>query len=735
MTQSLTKLYALLNSDQNPKPAFTPTNIVLENVQPASGANYNSQVTLRAVEGQGYEGTSLAKYRRLSLAFLFADHLAQVMPETPQALLDQLNAASGAWVDLEDLEAFTLPVASGSTPAALTLTAKANSFGFRGQATFQLTNAYVPPVVDVEDGTIEPDVSAFLFRDTYNTGDGVLTGRVPEAGTYVFDYYNDSNNLPPVVDAGELKAAPGMSGLGLDGTFAPVTSADGVLSLRTVIKNYGSSAVLPELSYLDFGLASDDGSYVGASLGVGNGSIAFSNSGAAVNSMIDGWVMPADIAQPLEVEVRWDLATGDAGVYVAGVLLHTLTGTGAVPGSANAFWLYAGDARDVLMDVLEIKTGVATLMPTPAVGAPLLNVYAHGASDANGFWNKLERRTTMGNDGTPISNKIAGKVDAAPGALVQWVSEWVPAASNTTGAAPGFLPNRGPSTFPEGDIVVDPVYDYALAALVDPAPLLGTSVGVMRVWAYVDGVPTANYFSVGFAYQEPNGLAFSDTPYVDGQLTSAWVEIGFAPAPALVLPEVLIRDDFDGAAGTDFVGRVPNVSASGYAYSDLSGGSNAKFVVDGAGSAYTTVGTQEAAYGFLAYDEGSNLRVEFTLRNADGVSALASNFDAIWSVEVHSAGQPARQADFGIESAGELYMYSAQAGDGTVPYEQVLGAGGAAVKFTLEWGNGHQKFYIDDVLQSDLVITEAGEPLGAGTLYLQLEPGNKIDYLQLSQLP
>lgn len=733
MTQSLTKLYALLNEDQSPVPPFSPANITLENPQPASGAGYNSQVTLRGLEGQAYAGTAVVKYRRLDLVFLFSGHLTQVLPETPQALLDLLNTATGAWVDLEDLEPFVLPSPTPGNPATLVLTAKADSFGFRGQATLQIESAYTPPVVDVEDGTIESDVSTFLFRDTYDTGSGPLTGRTPEAGTYIFDYYNETNNLAPVLDAGVLKPAANMQSFGVDGTFTPVPASSGVVSLKTRLTHYAPSELIPEVSYFELGLTSDDGTYTGASFSTGSGMISLFNSPA--NTATDAaWSIPADLTQPIEFELRWDTTTGDAGVYQDGTLLHSLPGVGSLAGNVNAFYVWDGDMSAVRLDSVEVAMGAATPVPTPAVAPAALLPYAHGGLPPEGYWFKSQRRTYFGNNDTFVNGYVAAKVEAPIEATVIWQSEWIPAPTNT-GPAPGFLPNRGPTTFPDGEIVTDPVFNYPLAACIDLGATQGVSVGAMRVWAIVDGVPASNYFLVGFAYQEPGGQQFSDTPWEEGQFTTVFVDIGYAEPRGVVAPTVLIRDDFNGAADTDFVGRVPNISVDGHAYSDLSGGSNAKFVLDGGGSAYATVGTQEAAYGFLAYDNGSNLRVELSLRNSDGVSALASNFDAIFSVEVESTGQNGRHADFGIDTAGWLYMYSADTGDGSVEYAQPLGAGGAAVKFTFEWGNGHQKFFINDVLQSDLVITAAGEPLGAGTLYLQLEPGNKIEYLQLSQLP
>jgi len=216
-------------------------------------------------------------------------------------------------------------------------------------------------------------------------------------------------------------------------------------------------------------------------------------------------------------------------------------------------------------------------------------------------------------------------------------------------------------------------------------------------------------------------------PLVDAQ--DATIEVETPPGPT-----VLLRDDFNGAADSDFVGRVPNISLNGAAYSSLSDGSTPKLVVDGNGFAYASGAAQEAAFGFLDYDAGTALRFEMSMRNADGVSELARTFDAIFTVQMKSNGQPNRRADFAISEAGALYLYCPDNTDISVPYTDPLGAGGAAVKFTFEWANGHLKFLIDDVEVGDLTINATGEPSGAGTLYIEFQPGNKVDYIQLSQL-
>lgn len=738
MTQSLTKVYALINEEQSPVPAITPQNTVLEAIRAASGPGYNTQATLRGLADQGYSGQVTVSYRRLDLGLLYGGYetvLAENLT-TPQDLLDRLNGVRAAGIELGDLEAFTIPVVAPGGNESLVLTALADSYGFVGSVTLTLQSAVVPPVVDVEDATIETPPSAFLFRDTYDTGSGPLTGRVPEAGTYVFDYYGEPANLAPVVDTGELKVGAGMEHLALDGTFTPVANTGGVVSLKVVMRNTNPTSAIPETAYFDIGLSMEDGNYADVIVGTGNGAATLYNSSSEVTAMVP-LAVPTDPNQLLEVELRWDTATGRVGVYADSVLVQSIEGSGALAGAINAFFIYIGDASGVALDRVEVKTGVAAPALLETATPPLLNLYAQGGVDANGYWYKTQRATSFTNNTGYLVNKFGGKVTAPSEAQVTWLSQWTPDPTNTSGVAPGFLPNRGPSPDPvDNEILTDTVYNNPLAALVDSAPMLGVSVGVMRVWAVIDGVPAGNYFSVGFGYPKQYG-GFTATPNSEGQLTSAYMEIGYAPAPAVVAPTVLIRDDFDGANGMEITtGRIPNISLDAHPYSNLSDGSNARFLLDGAGSIYTSVGPQSAAYGFLAFDDGTGLlRFEMSMRNADGVSALARNFDAMFTVKLRSdVGGTVRQMTYAIQAADELYMYSPDGGEAYTPYTEPLGAGGAAVKFTFEWGAGHAKFFIDDVLQSELAISAAGESQGPGTLYIEFEPGNKIDYIELARV-
>ncbi len=159
MTQSLDKVYALINAEHTPVPAITQTNTVLENVRPAAGNGYNTQATLRALATGEYDGEVSIYYRRLNLALLYAgvNTFNQGAISTPQQLLDALNALRDAGIELADLEAFTVAEEIPGQLQDVVLTAKAGSYGFYGAVTIHLTSAALPPVVSIQDAVIEDD--------------------------------------------------------------------------------------------------------------------------------------------------------------------------------------------------------------------------------------------------------------------------------------------------------------------------------------------------------------------------------------------------------------------------------------------------------------------------------------------------------------------------------------------------------------------------------------------------
>lgn len=165
MTQSKTKLLELINNTNFPPIPITEENVELLDVQPATGggASWNTRVTAQAVAEKDYTGVRTLFYRRLNLSLLGEGRIFSTdTVGTTQELLDQLNAATGAWLDLADLEAFVLPQPAPGESANLTLVAKADSFGWIGQVSFQLNAPAVAPIsVSISDAVlqIQPSVS------------------------------------------------------------------------------------------------------------------------------------------------------------------------------------------------------------------------------------------------------------------------------------------------------------------------------------------------------------------------------------------------------------------------------------------------------------------------------------------------------------------------------------------------------------------------------------------------
>lgn len=159
MTQSKTKLLELINNSNFPPVPLTEENVELLDVQPATGGggSWNTRVTAQAVAEKDYTGSRTLFYRRLNLSLLDAGLIFSTETvTTAQALLDQLNTVTGAWLDLQDLETFVLPTPAPSQSEALTLIAKADSFGWTGQLTVTLQNTALPlSDISISDALIQ----------------------------------------------------------------------------------------------------------------------------------------------------------------------------------------------------------------------------------------------------------------------------------------------------------------------------------------------------------------------------------------------------------------------------------------------------------------------------------------------------------------------------------------------------------------------------------------------------
>lgn len=141
MTQSKIKLLELINNANYPIVPLSELNVELNDVTPASGggAAWNTRVTCMAIPDRGYQGSRTLFYRRLALSVIGSGvRISMTGIDTPQALLDALNTTYGAWLDLEDLQAFELPTFTDTDPINFTLTAAAGSYGWTGSITLVL---------------------------------------------------------------------------------------------------------------------------------------------------------------------------------------------------------------------------------------------------------------------------------------------------------------------------------------------------------------------------------------------------------------------------------------------------------------------------------------------------------------------------------------------------------------------------------------------------------------------
>lgn len=139
MTQSKTRLLALINGSNFPLHHLDDTNVQLLAPQPAAGgARYNTNVQVRAVTGQGYTGEREFFYRRIDLQDVGLVVLDTNGLATAQELLDQLNSQYATFLDLADLEEFVLPELTDEA-GELTLQARADSLGWTGSLVVQLS--------------------------------------------------------------------------------------------------------------------------------------------------------------------------------------------------------------------------------------------------------------------------------------------------------------------------------------------------------------------------------------------------------------------------------------------------------------------------------------------------------------------------------------------------------------------------------------------------------------------
>lgn len=144
MSQSKTKLLELINSSNFPPIPLTDANVVLgAPVANDGGARWNTSISVTAKPGQGFTGSRTLFYRRLDLAILPVLSFPAANALDAQSLLNLLNLHSGAELELEDLQDFTIPAVGPGASASCTLVAAVGSLRWIGQQTITLAGAMV----------------------------------------------------------------------------------------------------------------------------------------------------------------------------------------------------------------------------------------------------------------------------------------------------------------------------------------------------------------------------------------------------------------------------------------------------------------------------------------------------------------------------------------------------------------------------------------------------------------
>ena len=183
MTISQTKLFELLNAQVQPPVPFTPVNVQLVNPVANAGVSWNTRLTMQAVPNRGFVNDALVYYYRVDLADLGTQEFQLSEIASAAALVAALNTRLNAWLDVSDLEAFTIPANEG-TDENLTLTAVPGSLGWVGS---------MPIVLKALAVTMSTQST-----DPYENGSGFVISTVftlssPAASDVTFDVTTESD--------------------------------------------------------------------------------------------------------------------------------------------------------------------------------------------------------------------------------------------------------------------------------------------------------------------------------------------------------------------------------------------------------------------------------------------------------------------------------------------------------------------------------------------------------------
>lgn len=140
MDNSIARLLNEANEKNAPKRPLSLINITPQTPVVLEGnEKFNSAVTIEAVPGRVYVGQQTLLYRRISLPEALEDlQLRNIVPFTPEMVIEMVNRQLGLFITADDLEPFTPPELELNETAVLTLVSKPESFGFVGSVEIEL---------------------------------------------------------------------------------------------------------------------------------------------------------------------------------------------------------------------------------------------------------------------------------------------------------------------------------------------------------------------------------------------------------------------------------------------------------------------------------------------------------------------------------------------------------------------------------------------------------------------
>ncbi|BEP34345.1 hypothetical protein GmRootV59_13190 [Variovorax sp. V59] len=192
-----------------------------------------------------------------------------------------------------------------------------------------------------------------------------------------------------------------------------------------------------------------------------------------------------------------------------------------------------------------------------------------------------------------------------------------------------------------------------------------------------------------------------------------------------------IRDDFDGSAGANLVGRVPNISTTGEPWQEPSLGVNGdwwEFQLDGVGlaAAVEQPGADAGmAWATLNFPETDSIAMKLGVRSANGTSDLnglsGSNYASLFGMYGATPIDIELFKTF-VRFNSPIFL--------DVPHD-IVGEGGAVAEIEIRWGGG-----LLTVIVNDVTVHADGLADGEGSGYVQFNVvgNNALSYAEVSSL-